>query len=266
MKQNRSGRDCGHYGALDSIRCDADLRACCGGYRGNGNNGNGNNGNCGNGNCGNGNGNCGNGNGNCGNCGNGNGNCGNGNGNGNCGNGNCGNGNGNCGNCGNGNGNCGNCGHCGHCGHCGGHGGDCDWGYPVPAVAAQFVVTAPETEVAGGALALEFEEGDRDAFTLRGGSIRFACPGRYFASYIFQNPAGSALATTLSLNLDGRELFGSQAPATYSADANDVSFTGQALFEADEGDQLELVTGSAITVPGTTSSGPVASLFLIRIG
>ena len=139
-----------------------------------------------------------------------------------------------------------------------------DSGVPVSNPSAEFVATAPAAVTAGGQLNLQYDSGDQNAFQVRPSGIRIVYPGRYFASYTFQNPASTTLDTTLSLELDGNPLNASSSRAVTDGTAVSSTFSGNAIFEADAGDYLTLGSTGAITLPASDQT-PVATLTLLRI-
>ena len=136
--------------------------------------------------------------------------------------------------------------------------------YPAANPSAEFIATAPATVTAGGQLNLQYDTGDQTAFQVRPSGIRIVYPGRYFAAYTFQNPAGTTLDTTLALELDGSPLNASASRAVTDGAAASSTFSGQSIFEADAGDYLTLGSTGAITLPAGDQT-PVATLTLMRI-
>lgn len=157
-------------------------------------------------------------------------------------------------------------GECGCCGQC------CQnkncWDCSVcaeAAAAAEFVVVAPESQLAGGALTFRFESGNEDAFIIRPDGIRMRFPGRYVAFYNFLAPAGNSVSTVLSLALNGAEVFASRTLAEPAAETAAAAASGQALLDVSPGDKLTLNTSAALEIPSGAGSGPIATLIVYRI-
>ena len=152
---------------------------------------------------------------------------------------------------------------CGGCNGCGGQTAQVQG----PA-AAQYAVVQPVNVAAGGALPLQFESGDREAFRLRPNGLRINVPGRYLALYTLTIPADTALTTTMALSLNGQALYASQQNVeTVATNAENTQTTGMALFDGECGDTLSLTTTAALTAAAVTAgTAPLATLTLVRIG
>lgn len=130
--------------------------------------------------------------------------------------------------------------------------------------AAEFRAVAPQTECAGGALTFTGGSCACDDFETCHGGVRIKRCGRYIAIYTFAAPAGNNAATTLSLAVNGSEIYASRAYIAPAAGYSSRQAHGQAMFDAQAGDVISLNTSSALSIPDCAE--PIASLILLAAG
>lgn len=101
-------------------------------------------------------------------------------------------------------------------------------------------------------------------FNINSGMITLEKGGTYLATYTVKAPETAALDTTISLNVDGASQSTASTQVITEAGTTTSSFTGQAIFEADEGATVSLRTSEAINVTDPATQ-PMFTLSLVQL-
>lgn len=102
------------------------------------------------------------------------------------------------------------------------------------------------------------------AFEVNSGLITVESEGTYLATYTVQVPADTALDTLLTLNVNDASQSTAATQVVTEAGASTSSYTGQAIFQADEGDAVTLRTSEAVNVTETAPT-PMFTLSLVKL-
>ncbi|MBR1558685.1 MAG: hypothetical protein IJ646_00440 [Clostridia bacterium] len=138
----------------------------------------------------------------------------------------------------------------------GGNGGPCG---------GMFVAFLPVAVSANGIIPLVFNHPCRDAdFEVNSGLITLEEPGTYLASYTVNVPETAALDTTMTLNVENAAQASATTRVLTAAGDAASEFSGQAIFQADEGDTVSLRTSDAISVT-ETAVPPMFTLSLVKL-
>ena len=101
-------------------------------------------------------------------------------------------------------------------------------------------------------------------FDINSGMISLEKGGTYLATYTVKVPETAALDTTITLNVDGASQSAAATQVITEAGTTTSSFTGQAIFEADEGATVSLRSSEAINVTDPAAQ-PMFSLSLVQL-
>lgn len=142
--------------------------------------------------------------------------------------------------------------------------GSCNGAWSAGCWRSTFVASAPLTLAAGDTVSLEGRNVDPRCYSVTGGNIFLRCGGLYYVTIAVNVPRNTETSTVIQLALDNQTLNPPSISVVTQTDSNATTFTGQAVFYANPGSVLKLVTESALSIE-TTSSQPVFALTLMRI-
>lgn len=133
------------------------------------------------------------------------------------------------------------------------------------ALFATFSIYGPVDVAAGGAIGLTMRDANTNLFTVEGGRILLRAPGVYYAAVTADIPTEIATNTVLQTELNSRVLTQPQiAIETATTGTAASNFAGQAVFQADCGSVLRLLSQDALSVT-TATAQPLFTLTLIRL-
>lgn len=127
-----------------------------------------------------------------------------------------------------------------------------------------FSVNGPIALTAGSSATLATRNVSSDCFTSSYGNVLFRRSGVYYAALTVDIPENSVVDTTVKLDLDGQEIVPSAINVTTTSDSASDNFAGHAVFRAEEGSVLKIVSKDAMTVNQATAT-PLFTLTLVRI-
>ena len=161
---------------------------------------------------------------------------------------------------------CNNCESCNCCNECGACNGDCPYALSGNCGgAAEFVAVVPQSRCAGGTILFGGECDTGGMFTSNNDGIHINRDGRYLAIYSFAADACDSGATTLSLAVNGNEIYASRTHVPHGVGYASRSAVGQAVFCARAGDCLTLNTSVALNIPQTGASCPQLTMVILKI-
>lgn len=102
------------------------------------------------------------------------------------------------------------------------------------------------------------------AFDVNCGLVTVESEGTYLATYTVQAPADTAMNTLFTLNVNDAAQSTATTQVVTEAGATTSSFTGQAIFQADEGDAVTLRSSEAVNVTESASQ-PMFTLSLVKL-
>ena len=102
------------------------------------------------------------------------------------------------------------------------------------------------------------------SFEVNSGLITLERAGTYLATYTVPAPDTAALDTTITLNVDGASQSTAATRVLTAAGDTTTSFTGQAIFQADDGATVSLRTSEAINVTDPAAQ-PMFTLSLVQL-
>ena len=124
---------------------------------------------------------------------------------------------------------------------------------------------APLAVSPNGIVPLSMADVCRDsAFEVNSGLITVESEGTYLATYTVQVPADTALDSIFTLNVNDASQSTAITQVITEAGASTSSYTGQAIFQADEGDAVSLRSSEAVSVT-ETSPQPMFTLSLVKL-
>ena len=130
--------------------------------------------------------------------------------------------------------------------------------------AAMFLAYQPMAIAANGIVPLVANNPCRNSdFDVNSGLITLEEQGVYLATYTVRVPEGATLDTTLTLNVDDASQ-SSAITQIASGGTGTSAYSGQAIFEADEGATVALRSSDAISVTDSAIQ-PMFTLSLVRL-
>ena len=128
-----------------------------------------------------------------------------------------------------------------------------------------FLANLPMAVGPSGIIPLVFNNPCKDEnFEVNSGLVKLEREGTYLATYTVRVPETAALDTTITLNVDNATQSGATTEVLTEAGTTNSAYTGQAIFQADEGDTVSLRTSEAINVTETAAQ-PLFTLSLVRL-
>lgn len=103
-----------------------------------------------------------------------------------------------------------------------------------------------------------------DNFDVNCGLVTLEKAGTYLATYTVRVPETVALDTTVTLNVDNASQSTAVTQVLTETGASSSSYTGQAIFHAEEGDTVSLRTSEAINATETATQ-PMFTLSLVNL-
>ena len=138
----------------------------------------------------------------------------------------------------------------------------CCWKGPC---CGMFLAHLPMAVGPNGIIPLVFNNPCKDeSFEVNSGLVKLEREGTYLATYTVRVPETAALDTTVTLNVDNAAQAAATTQVLTEAGAATSEYTGQAIFQAGEGDTVSLRTSEAINVTDTATQ-PLFTLSLVRL-
>jgi len=104
-----------------------------------------------------------------------------------------------------------------------------------------------------------------NAIRLSGGVMTLRRPGAYAVSYAVTVPENATLSTVLRLSMDGGDVPGSALEIVKNTTDNSMTFSGQAIVNAEEDAELKLVSEAPIDIGAGSGSDVVATMSVHRL-